>query len=176
MKSFDKNYLTRFRISHSLLKTIRLIGEYKGKEDLYCQQSPQAIETLKKNAIIQSTESSNRIEGVVAEPKRLRALMEKTATPENRSEQEIAGYRDVLDTIHRSYRDISFTPNIVLQLHRDLFKYTTETGGQWKTSDNTIIGQSEDGSKQIRFTPTTAWRTPDAMAQLHELYNRNKLE
>ena len=176
MKSFDKNYLDQIKISQSLLKTIRTLGEYKGKEDLYRQQSPQVIETLKKNSIVQSTESSNRIEGVVAEPKRLKELMEKKTAPSDRSEQEIAGYRDVLNTIHSSYRDISFTPNIVLQLHRDLFNYTPEAGGQWKNTDNTISEQAADGTKQIRFIPTPAWQTPAAMKQLHERYHQCKHE
>ncbi len=176
MKSFDKNLLDQLRITQSLLKTIRTLGEYKGKEDLYRQQSPQVIETLKKNAIIQSAESSNRIEGVVAEPKRLKALMERKTTPSDRSEQEIAGYRDVLDTIHSSYRDISFTPNVVLQLHRDLFKYTPETGGHWKNADNTISEHAADGTKRIRFNPIPAWQTPEAMNRLHELYHQNKDE
>jgi Fic family protein len=176
LKSFDKNYLDQVKISQSLLKTIRTLGEYKGKEDLYRQQSPQVIETLKKNSIIQSTESSNRIEGVVADPTRLKALMERKIAPLDRSEQEIAGYRDVLNTIHSSYRDVSFTPNIVMQLHRDLFNYTAEAGGQWKSTDNTISEQSADGTKHIRFSPIPAWQTPDAMKQLHEGYHQSKHE
>ncbi len=103
-----------------------------GKEALFKQQSSQALETLRQVAIIQSTESSTRIEGITAPQERIKALVDKKTTPVNRSEQEIAGYRDVLNTIHTNAREMPFTPSIVLQLHRDLYKFMPEEGGRWK--------------------------------------------
>ena len=96
MNSFEKDFLIRQLIPHSLLRTIRLLGEYMGKETLFIQQTPQVLESLRQAAIIQSTESSNRIEGIEAPVERIKKLIEHKTTPKNRSEQEIAGYRDVL--------------------------------------------------------------------------------
>ena len=92
MKSFDPGYILKQPITHNLLQLIRRIGEYKGKQDLYKEQSPQVLETLRQAAVIQSTESSNRMEGITAPLKRIRDLVDRKTTPRNRSEQEIAGY------------------------------------------------------------------------------------
>jgi hypothetical protein len=95
MQSFEPGFIERQPITQNILRTIRLIGEYKGKQELFNQQAPQVLETLQQAAIIQSTESSNRIEGVEAPLERIKALVAQKTTPQNRSEQEIAGYRDV---------------------------------------------------------------------------------
>ena len=110
----------------------------------------------------------NRIEGVIAEtPERLKALVQKKTKPRNRSEQEIAGYRDVLKTIHASHDHMHFSENLVLQLHRDLFKFTSTPGGSWKKSDNDIIEEDAKGHRVVRFKPVAAWKTPDSMFKLH---------
>ena len=113
---------------------IRKLGEHKGRQELYKKQAPEMLENLRQVALIQSTESSNRIEGIVADDKRLRAIVEEKAKPANRPEAEIAGYRDVLNTIHQSHEHIPFTERVVLQLHRDLMKYAGADGGKWKAA------------------------------------------
>ena len=118
MKSFAPGFIERQPITQNLLRTVRLLGEFKGKETLFTEQMPQALETLRQAAIIQSTESSNRIEGITAPLKRIRALVAQKTTPRNRSEQEIAGYRDVLNTIHANHAHMPLTTGVVLQLHR----------------------------------------------------------
>ncbi len=138
MKSLNSEYLQKQPITHNLLQTIRRIAEYKGKQDLYREQSPQVLETLRQAAIIQSTESSNRLEGITAPLERIKDLVAKKTTPRNRSEQEIAGYRDVLNTIHANYADIPFTTGVVLQFHRDLYQFLPAEGGKWKPADNEI--------------------------------------
>jgi len=153
MKSFAPGFFEKQRIPQNLLRTIRLLGEYKGKEEVFKQQSPQVLETLRQAAIIQSTESSNRIEGVVAPHERIVKIVQKKVKPVTRSEQEIAGYRDVLNTIHANHANMKFSVNLILQLHRDLLKFTTETGGRWKTAQNEIEEIAPDGKKSIRFTP-----------------------
>ena len=173
MKSFENDFLHHQVVNQTLIKTIRLLGEFRGKEDLFRAQSPQTLETLRQNAVIQSTESSNRIEGVVLKDyKQLKALVENKIQPTTRPQQEIAGYRDVLQTIHDSYADIPYTAKIVLQLHRDLFKYTTTPGGAWKNADNAITETAADGSITVRFQPVPAWKTPSAMDALHEHFRR----
>ena len=172
MKSFDAALLEKQRIPQSLLRTIRLLGEYKGKEEVYKQQSPQVLETLRQTAIIQSTESSNRIEGVVAPHDRIVKIVQKKLKPANRSEQEIAGYRDVLNTIHANHANMDFTVNLVLQMHRDLFKFTSEKGGRWKATQNEIEEVRANGKKFVRFTPVPPHLTEDAMRSLHERFKK----
>ena len=172
MKSFEPGFLDKQRISPNLLRTIRLLGEYKGKEEVLNQQSPQVLETLRQTAVIQSTESSNRIEGVVAAHDRIVKLVQKKVKPGNRSEQEIAGYRDVLNTIHANHANMRFSVNLILQMHRDLLKFTPETGGRWKTTQNEIEEIGADGKKSTRFTPVPPHLTEDAMRSLHERFNK----
>ncbi len=172
MKSFQNKFLETAPITQNILRSVRLLGEYKGKQELFARQIPQALKTLKQAAIIQSVESSNRIEGVTAPPKRIREIVAEKTTPQNRSEQEIAGYRDVLQTIHASFADIPFNNNIILQFHRDLFKYSETPGGKWKTTDNDIRETLPDGTESIRFKPVSAFGTPAAMIELTETFNR----
>lgn len=171
MKSFQNNYIESIPITHNVLQTIRLIGEYKGKQDLFKEQSPQLLETLKQTAIIQSIESSNRIEGISAPLERIKAIAAEKTTPANRSEQEIAGYRNVLNTIHSSFEHIPVTSNIVLQFHRDIYALSAIPGGSFKATENEIAEVYPDGSKVVRFKPISAFETPGAMEKLHSLFN-----
>jgi Fic family protein len=169
-KSIDHRVLATQGLNQGLLKSVRLVGEYRGKEALFKQQSPQVLQALRDIAMIQSTESSNRIEGVVAPPQRIRDLVARRTQPANRSEQEIAGYRDVLNTIHTSFADMQLTSNLVLRLHRDLFQFVPGGGGRWKAVDNDITETRPDGTTVVRFKPLAAHLTPDAMARLHDAY------
>jgi Fic family protein len=171
MNSCSNNYLGNLHLAPNLVATIRALGEFKGKQELLIQRAPQILQTLKDAAVIQSTESSNRIEGVTAPHQRIQDLVEKKTTPANRSEQEIAGYRDVLDTIHTNFEGIDFTPGVVLQLHRDLYRYLPHGGGRWKSTNNDITETRNDGSVHIRFQPVAAHMTPLAMEKLHEDFN-----
>ena len=170
MKSFEKGVLEKHPIPHSLLRTIRLLGEYHGKEALFMQQMPQVLESLRQVAIIKSTESSNRIEGIEAPAERIKKLIEHKTMPKNRSEQEIAGYRDALATIHANHANMPFTTGIVLQLHRDLYQFVAQQGGRWKMTDNEISEVRSDGTKVTRFKPTPAHQVADAMDRLHVLF------
>src|SRR5713226_1207689 len=166
-KSFENGVLSRQPINQGLVQSVRLVGEYRGKQALFKQQSPEVLEVLRANAVIQSTESSNRIEGVVAPLERIRDLVAHRATPANRSEQEIAGYREVLNTIHSHPEDVRLTPNVVLQLHRDLFQFAPGGGGRWKSTDNDIMERRPDGTSVVRFKPLPAHLTAGAMDRLH---------
>jgi Fic family protein len=168
--SFSPGFLEAQPVSPGLVQTIRLLGEYKGKEALYLQQTPQVLEALRESAVIQSTESSNRLEGVTASPGRIRELVAEKVTPRDRSEQEIAGYRDVLATIHVSHDHMPLSTGLVRQLHRDLFQFTVAGGGNWKITDNQITEKRPDGTVVVRFRPVPAWRTAVAMEQLHDRF------
>jgi Fic family protein len=172
MHSLDKQFDRRLPLTHGLLRTVGLLREYRGKEELYRQQMPQALETLRQAAIIQSTESSNRIEGVTAPAKRIRELVAEKTKPQDRPEQEIAGYRDVLNTIHGNATAMKLTSGLVKQLHRDLFKYTDQRGGQWKNVANRISQVRTDGTEFVRFEPVAPHLVDQAMISLHEQLQR----
>lgn len=171
MKSFDPKYIQKLVVPHRLITIIRQIGEYKGKQELYRQQAPEMLENLRHVAMIQSTESSNRLEGITADIKRIQELVQERTTPANRPEAEIAGYRDVLNTIHGSYAHIPFKDSIILQLHRDLMKYAGKEGGRWKSVANEISEVLPDGSKLIRFVPVQPYQTAEYMKLLHERFD-----
>lgn len=171
MKSFDEGFIEKAPLTHALLGAVRQIGESRGRQELYKQQHRHVLKTLREVAIIQSTESSNRIEGVTASPERIKELVAKKTTPRDRSEQEIAGYRDVLNTIHANYEHVPFTTNVVLQLHRDLYQFVPGGGGRWKATENTITELLPDGTKRVRFEPVKAAVAPEFMEKLHERFS-----
>lgn len=151
------------------METVNLIAkinEYKGKQELYKQQAPQILETLKDVAIIQSTKASNAIEGIVITDSRLKSIMKNDTDIQDRSEGEIAGYRDVLQLIHSSYDAIPIRDTVLLQLHKELYRYTSVEGGTWKNVDNVISETFSDGTKRIRFVPVSAFETPSAMGRI----------
>ncbi len=152
---------------------MRAIGEGKGKQDLFKERAPEVLEYLRQVAIVESTESSNRLEGVTLPRTAIELLVRRNAEPRagNRPEGEIAGYRNVLQLIHERHEYMEITPNLVLQLHRDLFKFSgAGAPGQWKATDNLITEKRPDGSTFVRFAPTPAWRTPEAMDALHRAF------
>lgn len=165
--SFAPGYLAGLLLPQDMLAAARSIGESKGRQELYAKQAPGVLETLRSVAQIQSIESSNRIEGVVAPPDRLQALAEQKTTPVNRSEREIAGYRDVLAEIHANAPGIVLTSGVVLQFHRDLFSYLPGGGGAWKAADNLIVDRRPDTPDVTRFAPVPAAFVPGAMDDLH---------
>ena len=170
MHSFESEFLEKQSIPHLLLRTVRIIGEYRGKEALFMRQTPQVLESLRQLAIIQSTESSNRIEGIQAPADRIKKLVERKTAPRSRSEQEIAGYRDALATIHANHANMPFNVGIVLQLHRDLYQFVARQGGRWKLTDNEIAEIRADGTKLVCFRPIPAHQTAEAMERLHALF------
>ncbi|NCD04528.1 MAG: Fic family protein [Spirochaetia bacterium] len=164
-----------------IINLITGIYEYKGKQQLFIESKADVLNSLLKIAKIQSTEASNRIEGIYTSNKRLKELVNYSTKPINRDEEEILGYRDVLTTIHENYEFIPISPNIILQLHRDLYKYNNNSfASMWKNSDNIIEEIDQSGKHFVRFKPLAAYKTPDAMISLCDKYNKaireNKIE
>ena len=160
-------------ISNSnIINLISKIHEYKGKQSYLLDTKKDTLETLLKVAKIQSTSSSNKIEGIYTTDKRINEIVNQKLEPKNRNEEEIAGYRDVLSLIHENYNFIDITQNTILQLHRDLYKYTGYSyGGKFKNSQNYIEEENEKGEKKIRFTPLSPVETPIAIEDLCKNYN-----
>jgi Fic family protein len=172
MKSFEHDYLLDTPISHQLLSSVRMIGEYRGRQTLFSEQSPEILDTLRRAATIQSAESSNRIEGIVAGPGRIEKLILAKTKPQNRPEQEITGYRDVLNQIHVNHQRMNLTPGLLLDWHGTLSKYTKEKGGVWKPKNNAIVEVRPEGRAVVRFKTVSALATPEYMKKLIAYYSR----
>jgi Fic family protein len=170
LKSLEPSFLDKLSFTHDQMASLRAIGEYQGKQRLYYEQSPEILQNLQRVAEIESTESSNRIEGITAPRERIEALVLKKTTPQNRSEQEVEGYRSALELIHESHEHMDFTTNVILQLHSMIYRYQADPGGKWKSNDNEIRETHPDGSVRIRFKPTSAVLTPSWMEKLCENY------
>lgn len=162
--SISENQLEDLHFTSNELATIRTIGEYRGKQDLYAKQSPEVLENLRTVAKIESNESSNRIEGIIVERRRVENIVNHPKKRlKNSSEQEVAGYRDALQLIHESEEHMPLNSNNVLQLHNIICKYAPNPGGRWKPTDNEIIETDATGNKKIHFKAVSAVQTPHAM-------------
>lgn len=167
MKNFD--YITNPAklLTPEIVQMVGCIHEHKGKQELFLEANIDELKTLLEVALIQSTGASNRIEGIFTSDKRLKELVSQKAEPRNRSEQEIAGYREVLATIHESYEYITPRPTIILQLHRDLYSYSQgNIDGTYKNSDNVIAETDAEEHQKARFIPVPAFQTAEAIDEL----------
>lgn len=181
MRTFDYINIAPKLFTPEVVNLIAAIHENKGKQDLYVEAKSDILSSLLDIAKIQSTEASNKIEGIVTTEARLKEIVQQKAKPRSRSEKEIAGYRDVLKSIHENYDYITPRPNVILQLHRDLYAYSpTSTGGTYKNADNIIQETDTQGNKKVRFQPLSAFETPEAMEHLCDIFieevNRGELD
>ncbi len=171
MRQFDYVKLRESSWDSGLLSLVAQIYEHKGRQGLLLKNKPVTLERLIEIAKAQSIASSNRIEGITTSDVRLRQLVEGKIAPFNSDEQEIIGYRDILNTIHESYEHIPLKKEVILQLHRDLLAYSDKTiGGKFKSTQNHIEERAIDGSKSIRFTPLTPLETPMAIETICASY------
>lgn len=172
MHTFDYKGI-KFNITNELLEAVAAIQEHKGEQNLFLNMRADSVNGLSEIAKIHSTESSNRIEGIFTSDERLKQLVLDKTNPQNRNEREIAGYRNVLNSIHENYLFIHPRPSYILQLHKDLFLYYgKECGGKYKTDDNVITRQRDDGEAFIRFQPVEARAVSEAIKQACASFNR----
>ena len=173
MREFNYSSINDQKWDSEILGLVAAIYKEAGKQELYLKQRPEELEKLLEIAKIQSTEASNAIEGIVTTNTRIRQLVEEKTTPRNRNEQEIAGYRDVLNIIHESFEAIPITQNYILQLHKILYNHMNNpVAGRTKTVQNYISAAYPDGRTQILFTPLSPYETPEALDRICEEYNR----
>lgn len=172
MRSFNYLKLMDLSLPVSVYNMIANIHEYKGKQELYVENYPDVLKKMIDVAKIQSTKSSNAIEGIYTNDSRLNALMKKKAEPKNRNEEEIAGYRHVLDLVHENYDFIEFNKNDILTLHNRLYSYSyVNYKGKFKTMDNTIIEVDAYGNKNVRFQPVSSFETEMYFDEMVRAYN-----
>ncbi len=181
MRTFNYSKMNEQKWDSELLGLIAAIYKEAGKQEMYLKQRPDELEKLVEIAKVQSTENSNAIEGIVTTNTRIRQLVENKTTPKNRDEQEIAGYRDVLNIIHGSFDAIPITPNYILQLHKVLYSHMNNpAAGRTKSVQNYISATYPDGSTRTLFTPLDPFETPIALESICNEFNRvignNELE
>ena len=173
MRVFNYSNIKNQKWDSDVLGLIAAIYKYVGKQELYLKQRPEELEKLVEIAKIQSTEASNAIEGIVTTNTRIRQLVEEKTAPKNRDEQEIAGYRDVLNIIHENFDAIPISQNNILQLHKILYSHMNNPlAGQTKTVQNYISATYPDGHSETLFTPLPPYETPKALDKICEEYNR----
>jgi Fic family protein len=170
MMSFRNNRLSNTPLSAATVWLLTDIAEAKGRQEGLLTRSPEVVKKLRESALIQSAESSNRIEGVEVDPGRAEALVLGDARPRNRSEEEVLGYRRALDLIHSSAAQLPMSPDVILRLHK-LAQEGSGDAGQWKQRDNEIVEfPTEGGPPRLRFKPVDAKETPEAMEELCRWY------
>jgi Fic family protein len=155
------------------LATAWLLGECmqaRGKQELWMHQRPEVLQALRQQAVVQSVESSNRIEGVAVAADRLRPVVLGKARPRDRSEEELVGYRKALDWIFSRKRRVAFHPEVVLKFHSLAQGGMSGDAGRWKTKNNQIIEILPNNERRVRFVPTSARNTPKAMQALCEAF------
>src|SRR3970282_604063 len=157
-------------ISHGLLSSIGRLGAFRGRESIYVQQSPEVLNTLRRAAMVQSVESPTRIEGVTVAAGRIDPLVLRRAKPRDRPEQEVAGYRDVLAKIHMDPGRVKLSTDLIRGWHREMYGYTEEKAGRWKTRDNLILEVRADGKQAVRYRPVSALATPKYMTKLVDFF------
>ncbi len=172
MRKFNYSKLISLNIPANMYDLISKIYEYKGKQELYVANFSDVLDKMIEVAKIQSTKSSNAIEGISTNDTRLEELMNKKSEPRNRNEEEIYGYREVLDIIHENYENIEFTKNNILTLHNRLYSYSEENHkGKFKTMDNSIVETNALGEKKVRFQPVSAFETENYIEKMISAYN-----
>lgn len=172
MRAYNYNKKWQQLLTPEIVTMLSKIHEFKGEQNLFIEAQSDTLTQLVEIAKIQSTEASNKIEGIFTSDERLKKLVTNKTTPRTRNEQEIAGYRDVLSTIHDSYEFIPVRPSIILQLHRDLYKFSGKSiGGAYKNADNVIAEEDNEGNRFVRFQPVPAWETPDSVEALCDAFD-----
>lgn len=173
MRTFNYSIIREQKWDSEILGLVAAIYKEAGKQEIYLKQRPEELEKLVEIAKVQSTEASNAIEGIVTTNTRIRQLVEEKTTPKNRDEQEIAGYRDVLNLIHENFDAIPITQNYILQLHKILYSYMNNPmAGRTKNVQNYISAAYPDGHVKTIFTPLAPYETPEALDRICEEYNR----
>lgn len=172
MRSLNFEFLEKQSIPTLMSGSLQTLGRYQGKQELLFQRKPELLKSLKYEAMIESVESSNRIEGVIVPEKRLREVLDDRDKPKNRSEEEVIGYRNVLAEVHTNYQEMEVTPEEICRMHKSMFSLTNRPQGVWKNKDNSIEERLPDGRWVTRFTPVSVRDTPFYMAELCKQFNR----
>ena len=171
MREFNYTLLKDLKLDTEIVNYLTAIYEAKGRQEFFLRQQPEKLNKLVEIAKVQSTQSSNDIEGIRTTNTRLKQLLSDKTTPKNRDEEEIAGYKDALNVIHESFEYIPMTANYILQLHKILYSHSGKSiGGKFKNVQN-YITLTENGKESILFTPLAPYETPVAIENICNEFN-----
>lgn len=172
MRNFNYRKIKETKWDSEILGLVASIYKYQGKQELYLKQKSEELNKLIEIAKIQSTEASNEIEGIKTTSVRLKKLMDEKTNPRNRDEQEIAGYRDVLNIIHENFDAIPISKNYILQMHKILFGHmNNQMASKTKSVQNYISATYTDGNTEVFFTPPSPFETPKALESICNEYS-----
>jgi len=151
------------------------ISEAKGRQELYAKQSPQRLKALKEHALIESAVSSNRIEGIEVDKKRIGTIIFGNSLLHDRSEEEVRGYREALNLIHEKGSTLPLTEDTIRNLH-SLTRGELWDAGKYKEKDSDIIEKRPDSTSSIRFKTVSAGKTPSCMKELLASWNDYEID
>ncbi len=172
MKYFDYSFLHKAEVPLDIYRTISKIYEYKGRQFFYTNKDSKSLDKYILHSKLHSTISSNKIEGIFTTDKKSKEVIIEGRNPNNLVEQELLGYSKVFDLVTNEYSNIDIKSNIILQLHRDLYRYTSlGIGGKYKSTDNVIVSVDYFGNRSVIFRPLKAIYTEKAMFDMCEAYN-----
>jgi len=173
MRIFNYSTIKEQKWDSEILGLVASIYKEVGKQDLYLKRRPEELEKLVEIAKVQSTESSNAIEGIVTTNTRIKQLVKEKTLPRNQDEQEIAGYRDALNSIHENFDAIPISKNYILQLHKIMYRHMNNPmAGKTKHVQNYISATYPDGHSEVLFTPLAPYETEEALDKICEEYNK----
>lgn len=159
-------------ISHTILRHIAAIDEFKGAWAAIGRIAPDRLDALRRVASIESIGSSTRIEGAKLSDREVETLLKKVEIRAfaSRDEEEVAGYAETMETVFAHFAELSLTEDHIKQLHRDLLNYSSKDKrhrGAYKTHNNHVEAFGPDGeSLGIVFETAAPFDTPGLMTEL----------
>ena len=103
MRTFDYHEKWKELLTPEIVSSLTQIHEFKGEQKCFLETKEDVLTQLADRAKTQSARASSKLAGVDTSDSRLKALVRDTTRPRTHNEREIAGYRDVLNTIHENY-------------------------------------------------------------------------
>ena len=170
MRRFDYSFLCDDKVPARIVNLLTGLYSMKEKNISRMLKYEKIYTELERIAKVQSIKYSNAIEGIITTDERINAIVNQNSAPLNHDEQEIAGYRDALNTIHQYHKVDDFKETDIKKLHNLMMILSSYEAGEYKTSDNVIMEVWSDGTRHIRFTPISASETEEAMHQWYLAY------
>lgn len=138
--------------------------EYRGRQELFTRQVPQKLKALREHALIESAVSSNRIEGVEVQQKRIKTLMFGAPIYKDRDEEEVAGYREALNWIHSETAELPLSEESILRFHK-MSRGNIWDAGKYKDKPVDIVEIQPNGEQRVRFKSVSPEETPAMVEQ-----------
>jgi Fic family protein len=174
MKEFNYKRISQKDIPLDVVNLLVRVYEHRGISKSFFNEEHNELIDIHNSSKIQSTISSNRIEGIEINTKRSNSVLIDGQPPQNLEEEEIVGYKEVLDIVHDQHDSIKITPSNLLSFHQQMYSETTEEhAGKYKNEDNVIVETDEYGNKTVRFRPMPAFLVPDKVEELCTTFNAN---